>query len=417
MKILYLNFDRGIPVLGDKGASVHVREFVRGAASLGHETLLVCCTLGSGNARPPADMVEIPLAHTAEEIAALRQEFGLSHEETDGTVAMRELERLAYDRTVTARVLRVLEEKDFRPDFIYERHALFSSAGAHIAARLRCPRVLEVNAPLADEQKRFRGLRLESLARDMEAQSFRTATALIAVSESVKRYVQELDGCLASRAHVLPNGVDLARFEAGDPEGVRIRREIGVDAQTTVIGFVGSFKPWHGTDVLFEVFRELAGAHRVHLLAVGEGPERDGFQARVAGAPCRASVTMPGRVPHEQIPAWTSAADIIVAPYRRAADFYFSPLKVIEALACARPVVAPRIGQLCELIEDGRTGLLYEPDDSPGCRRAIEMLLKEPARRAAMGRAARASVAERGWEHIVERVVALADPRAIGASA
>ena len=417
MKILYLNFDRGIPVLGDKGASVHVREFVRGAAALGHETLLVCATLGSGNARPPADIAAMPLIHTGDEIFALRQELGLSHEETDGTVVARELARLAYDRTIGARVFRLLGEKGFRPDFIYERHALFSSAGAHIAARLGRPRVLEVNAPLADEQKRFRGLCLESLARGMEADSFRAATALIAVSEPVKRYMRGLDGNLAERAHVMPNGVDLARFDAGGAEGARIRREIGVDAQAVVIGFVGSFKPWHGTDVLFDVFRDLASAHRVHLLAVGEGPEWRGFQARVADAPCRESVTMTGRVPHEQIPAWTSAADIIVAPYKRAADFYFSPLKVIEALACARPVVAPRIGQLCELIEDGRTGLLYEPDDPLGCSRAIEMLLQEPARRVAMGRAGRASVADRGWERIVQRVVELADHRAIGAPA
>ena len=417
MRILYLNFDRGIAVLGDKGASVHVREFVRAAAALGHEVLLVCSNLGSGNAPPPAAIAELPFIHTADEIDALRETLGLAREEAAASPLAREIAQLAYDRSIGARVLGLLAAKGFEPDFIYERHALFSSAGARIAAEVRRPRVLEINAPLAEEQKRFRGLCLESLARRMEADSFGAASALIAVSEPVRRYVQGLVPHRAARTHVLANGVDLGRFDAGAADRDRVRGELRVDARTAVIGFVGSFKPWHGTEFLFDVYRELASAHRAHLLAVGDGPRWAGLQARVAAASCRGSVTLTGRVPHERIPAWTCAADIIVAPYQRAADFYFSPLKVIEALACARPVVAPRLGQLCELIEHGRTGLLYEPDDAGDCRRAIELLLRDPARRSAMGQAARASVAGRSWERIVQRVVALAHAGAIGEAA
>ena len=417
MNILYLNFDRGIPVLGDKGASVHVREFVRAATALGHQVLLVCAALGEGNAPPPADIVELPLAQTGAELASLRRELRLAEAGADATLVGRELARLGYDRSVGARVLDVLEVKGFKADFIYERHALFCSAGARLAARLGCRRILEVNAPLADEQKRFRGLHLEALARRMEADSFGGATAVVAVSEPVKHYVQSLVPRLAEQIHVVMNGVDLRRFDAGQRQRARIRAQLGVDAGTAVIGFVGSFKPWHGTEFLFDVYRELAALRRVHLLGVGDGPQWSALRARVSVSECRDSVTLTGRMPHEQIPAWTAATDIVVAPYQSAADFYFSPLKVIEALACARPVVAPRLGQLTELIDHGRTGLLYEPGDARACREAIERLLTDAGLRTAMGRAARASVAERGWERIVQRVTGLGNPAAVGEAA
>ena len=417
MKILYLNFDHGIPVLGDKGASVHVREFVRAATELGHEVIVACARLGSGNAAPPATIIELAAHLSPGAVHHLSEELGIDSRGIDETVVASELGKLAYDRAVGRRVGTELEARAFRPDFIYERHALFSSAGAQIAAQVGCPRILEVNAPLTEEQKRFRGLRLESIARRMEAESFATAAAVVAVSEAVKTYVQTLVPARAHNVYVQANGVDLGRFSAGTAQREQIRARIGVGKDTSVLGFVGSFKSWHGTDLLLDVFREIAPTRDVHLLAVGDGPKWRQFHERVAQASCRDSVTIPGRVPHADIPGWTAACDIVIAPYQAAEDFYFSPLKVIEALACGRPVVAPRIGQLVELITHGRTGLLYRPDDAQDCQRTIMTLLDSPDVRAAMGREARQSVAGRGWDRIVQRVVELARAAQIGVAA
>lgn len=417
MRILYLNFDRGIPVLGDKGASVHVREFVRAAAQSGHEVLVICARLGDGNAPPPAQIVEVEAQRDDGSLVALARELGVDADAVDAAVLARELVKLAYDRSLEERVCSTLAAREFKPDFIYERHALFSSAGARIAARLGCRRILEVNAPLAEEQKRFRGLGLESIARGMEAASFGNAAALVAVSEAVGTYIQTLVPESAERVHVLPNGVDLARFADGPLQRERIRSHLGVGPHTGVIGFVGSFKSWHGTDLLLEVYRQVASLRRVHLLAVGDGPKWLDFHGRVGSLPYPENVTLTGRVPHADIPAWTAACDIVLAPYQAAADFYFSPLKVIEALASGRPVVAPRLGQLVELISDGRTGLLYRPDDVQDCRRATLKLLDDPILCATMGRAARESVAERGWDRIVQRVVGLARAAPMGVAA
>ncbi len=417
MKILYLNFDQGIPVLGDKGASVHVREFVRAAAALGHEVLLVCARLGSGNEAPPVSIAPLPPQRTDEPEGGQARQPGAKTDAGYAALIDAEHAKIAYDRALPARLERLLQARQFVPDFIYERHALFGSAGARIAAALGCPRILEVNAPLVEEHKRFRGLRLESIARRMECAAFASASAIVAVSSAVKQYIAARVPERASAIHVLPNGVDLRRFAAGEQDRAPLRARLGVGAQTGVIGFVGSFKAWHGTELLLEAYRSVCDTHDVHLLAVGDGPRWETFCNTVASAPWRNSVSALGRVPHVEIPGWTAACDVVVAPYQAAADFYFSPLKVIEALAGGRPVVAPRIGQLTELIDDGESGLLYHPDDALDCARAIITLLDDPQRRALMGRTAQQRMAGRGWERIVTCVARLADAARVGAAA
>lgn len=408
MKILYLNFDRGIPVLGDKGASVHVREFVRAAGELEHEVLLACARVGSGNAAPSAQILELSLAGLPE-VSALRGEPDASDARSQNLLrTIQELSKLVYDGWVGERLLTELAGRSYRPDLIYERHALFSTAGLRVAAQLGCPRILEVNAPLAEEHKRFRGLSLESLARRMEVESFCGAAAIVAVSEQVRRYVHGVSGVSLGDIHVLPNGVDLKRFAIlrGREE---IRSRLGFRSGDCAVAFIGSFKPWHGTSFLLEVFGNLAAIRpAARLIAVGDGPEREGFCARVADCEFSARVCAPGRVPHAEIPSWIGAADIMVAPYQAMDNFYFSPLKVLEALAGGKPVVAPRLGQLVELIEHGKTGLLYPPGDVGGCRDAILSLIDDPAGRRAMGAAARSAAAGQSWQRIVRRVLEIA---------
>lgn len=408
MKILYLNLDRGIPVLGDKGASVHVREFIRAAAAQEHEVLLICARLGEGNPLPPAQVIELAPDHPPEALAALGRVLGVPR---ISPPIEKELSRLAYDQQVGERVLTALAARGFVPDFLYERHCLFSRAGVHVATVLGKPRILEVNAPLAEEQKRFRGLCLEATAQRMEVDSFRGSDRIIAVSTAIRAHVCTVADVSHERVHVIPNGVDVQRMAntAGRDE---IRSRLGYREQDCAITFIGSFKSWHGTGFLLDAFTRIAGERAgARLLMVGEGPQKAAFCARAAAEGCKDRVTAVGRVAHADIPAWLSAADVVFAPYEASADFYFSPLKVLEALAAGRPVVAPRIGQLTELIRHGETGLLYRPGDINACRDALLTLIDDPQRRHLMGRAARCSVADRGWDGVVRQVIGLAASR------
>ncbi len=407
MKILYLNLDRGIPVLGDKGASVHVRSFITAADALGHEILLACATVGEGNPRPPGHLLHIggkpsPARLTAECAAAKLPLAAL-----DDQVTSRELARLAYDHAAPEKIYEALAALNFVPDLVYERHALFHCSGVAIAAHYKVPRLLEVNAPLIHEQRTFRGLRLEAQAHRAERASYHGADAIIAVSGGVGAHVSAVLGH-SRNVHIVPNGVDLTRFTADAPAGNAIRQRLNLGADP-VIGFIGSFKPWHGVSFLLDVFADLLPQFpTLHLLAVGEGPEREAVQARAAALGLGARVILPGRAAHDEIPAWLSAMTLTAAPYLPQPDFYFSPMKIVESLAASRPAVAPDIGEISSVIRHGQNGMLYPPGDAAQCRAAIASLLANPATCTTMGATAARDAARLGWEAVVGRILGLA---------
>lgn len=404
MKILYLNLDHGIPVLGDKGASVHVREFTTGLAQQGHEVSLICATLGKGNAPPPATLIEMqPDAgehDLVRECAARR----LPPSSINEPILRREIGRLNYDRGFCARAIATLESRGFRPDLIYERHALFHRAGAALARMFGVPRLLEVNAPLIREQEQYRGLVLKAAAAAAENASFEGADSIIAVSDEVAAYIASR-GAQPGDILVIPNGVDTARFHPG-AGGAAVREKLGLGADP-VIGFIGSFKPWHGVGFLIDAFAAMAARHpRVRLLCIGEGPELEAARRDAVLLGLEDRIAFTGRVPHADIPAHLAAMDVSVAPYLPDRDFYFSPLKVVEALAAGTPVVATRIGQLELLVEHGITGFLFEPGDQADFIAKTLDLVGDAPRRRAMSEAARArALSDFSWSAAVRRAL------------
>ena len=414
MKLLYLCLDRGIPVLGDKGASVHVRAFTAAAAALGHEVTLACASTGAGNPPPPARLIALPPASDPALLEAEAAARGHDPAVLEDPTARRDLAKLAHDRALPRQILAALDRAGVRPDLICERHALFHTAGVAVARALGVRRILEVNAPLLDEQRRYRGLALEAEAAAAEAASYRGADAVVAVSAAVAAQVRRVLGGAHPPVAVLQNGVDLDRFRP-DTRRAEMRAMLGLGNAPT-LGFFGSFKPWHGVGFLAEVFADIAAARPdARLIAVGEGPEHAAFAARLAADGLSGRAILPGRVAHHEIPDWLAATDLTVAPYLPQPDFYFSPLKVVESLAAGRPVVAAALGGLGQMIVPGETGQVFTPGDHAACRAALLDLLDNPERRTAMGRAARAAAAGWGWDRVVARALALATPRAAAA--
>jgi len=303
--------------------------------------------------------------------------------------------------------LATLVKQGFRPDFIYERHALFHSAGGTVARSLGIPRILEVNAPLIREQERFRGLVLKDIATIAEIASFREANCVIAVSDEIARFVDSC-GIEAKKILTVPNGVD-TDFFTPNVGGASIRQQYGI-GDNPVMGFIGSFKPWHGIDFLIDGFITLAHKHpNVYLLCVGEGPELTKAKDRITqrGLDRRAFFT--GRIPHADVPGYLAAMDISVAPYLAQTDFYFSPLKIVESLAVGTPVVGPRIGQIEMLIDDEETGLLFEPDDNNDfVEKALSLITDDERRRLMSDRARTRANTDFSWKKAGGRVLGMA---------
>jgi glycosyltransferase involved in cell wall biosynthesis len=295
-------------------------------------------------------------------------------------------------------------------DLVYERYSLWSYAGAEYAAATGTPCVLEVNAPLIEEQAEHRGLVHRREAERVAEQVFRSATVLIAVSDEVARYLRSYPAS-KSRVHVVPNGVDPHRFCLRNGQ-----QEARSDKGPFTIGFVGTLKRWHGLPVLVEAFALLHKSDpRSRLLIVGDGPEREPLEAQLSSWNLRSAAQLTGSVEAHAVPDLLAEMDAAVAPYPMLPDFYFSPLKVLEYMAAGLPVVASRIGQIEQLIRHEECGLLCPPGDAVALAQQLARLQQDPELCGLLGRNARSQVLrEHTWDMAVRRILALVEQETSG---
>ena len=411
MKIAYICADLGIPVLGNKGASVHVREFTDALVRLGHDVRIICATstregVAEPENQPLAAVVTLPPSNEIKNAALWFAESLIRIDWPREPLHIRsEMRHVLADAEFVAHATPILH--DFMPDLVIARHALFSIAGAELAQSVGCPYVLEVNAPLREERQRYWGLTLDEVAEQGERKAFAEADLIIAVSEGTRHYVLRCGGA-PEKIRVFPNGVNLHRFSP-TVDGTARRRALHL-TDRTVIGFAGSLKPWHGLDDLLFAYAGIRAVmpDALHLLVVGDGPERAHVEQVCHQLGLDDAVELVGAVPHHEVPEYLAAMDIAVAPYLGTNGFYFSPLKVMEYLAMGLPVVAPNLGQIPSLLQSpaGPAGIVYQPEDRQELAAALLRLSRDPAERQRMGECGAAHAHQHfAWETIAEAVL------------
>lgn len=381
-----ISFLRATPSAGTQpgGAASHVNGFIRGALELGARVALVSNDEIAG-LDDPRVAVKI---------------FGPSREGlTRGLFELRN--GLLFTERAVAEIARD------PPDLIYQRYARLNWTGARAARAARRPLFLEYNGSEVWIASHWdRGGLLSLLAR-AEALNLAAAARVFVVSEADRRNLTRA-GVPAEKIVVNPNGVDARRFRpgAGGPEA---RRELGVGGDETLVGFVGSFGPWHGTAVLAEAVCRIRRGARVRFLFVGTGSERERAEriVRECGAGGRTIFT--GAVAHARVPALLDACDVLASPHvwqKGEGEFFGSPTKLFEYMAAGKAIVASRLGQIGEVLEDGETALLVEPGDARAFCDAIMRLHESAELRARLGAAARAACVERHtWERNAARVL------------
>ncbi|PDV97325.1 glycosyltransferase family 4 protein [Candidatus Chloroploca asiatica] len=377
MRVAYVCADPGVPVFGTKGSSVHVQAVLRALLRRGLEVTLFASRF---DGPLPADLaavtcVPLPLP-------------------PKGATRIREAALLAANEDLAAAL-----DRSGPFDLVYERYSLWSYAAMGYAQRTGVPGVLEVNAPLIDEQIRHRELINRAGAMQVAQRLFRTATALLAVSQEVAAYLRTFAG--EASIVVVPNGVDPDRFPVGSRP---------VSDATYTVGFVGTLKPWHGLEVLLAAFAQL---HQrlppARLLLVGDGPERGKLEAQVNASGLAPVVEFTGAVSPEAIPGLLARMDVATAPYPSRERCYFSPLKLFEYLAAGLPVVASQVGQVADILTHGETGLLCPPGDPEALMHALVALHDSPALRVKLGAAGRQLVLDHyTWDAVAGRILAVA---------
>jgi glycosyltransferase involved in cell wall biosynthesis len=372
MRILYLTADPGVPPLGGKGSSVHVRELVDALAASG-ASLVVASPRTDGEERLSATLVPISgvLPRSEPTLGSLR-------------AAVRNQSREIEDVA-----------RRYQVEGVYERFSLFSDGGVRAARSLGIPHVLEVNAPLRWEAQMFRSLPHAEEAAAIERRVLSATDRIFAVSEELAALLAAEAGGEA-KIDVVPNAIDPAKVPT------RLEREPG---SPFVVGFAGSLKKWHGLEVLGEACRRaLKLAPNLRVEIVGDGP----LAAEVTELAKESRITVHGQRSHAGVLALIARWDAGLAPYMPLARFYFSPLKVLEYMAAGVCPIASDLGQIRPLLDGGTRGVLVEPANPRALAAAIVELARDRERAATLGtRAARYVRSSHTWAGNAERALAV----------
>jgi glycosyltransferase involved in cell wall biosynthesis len=366
LNVLYVCADRGIPLLGHKGASVHVRSITSALQRGGHDVSIAARNVEGDSAAPAVSRIVL-------------------------------LEENVYDAQAQLKELIA----SLGIDIVIERYSLQSGPAQQASKDCGVSVMLEVNAPLVEEATRYRGLD-DPDAACREGRTLRAVDRIQVVSPALLRYVRSVAPNVPSCW--IPNGVDIRSFRRAAPAGA------APTSSGSLVGFVGSMKAWHGVDLLLDAFAAVREKlPEARLVLVGTGPEEGSLRHRAGMPDLAGCVAFTGHVPHELVPGLLKRFDVAVAPYLPQPDFYFHPLKVVEYLAAGVPVIYSEQGDLADLI--GPAGLPFQAGSADQLADRILTVLNDEVLRSALAKEAVGRTAGYDWDTVARRVLAFATGR------
>jgi glycosyltransferase involved in cell wall biosynthesis len=219
----------------------------------------------------------------------------------------------------------------------------------------------------------------------------RTVTTFISVSRQIDEELEEA-GVPAAKVFALPNTVDTETFSPAAPEThAALRLKLGLPAHVPIVVYIGRLVEIKGLDVLLQAWASMPV--EAHLVIVGDGPHAEAL--RQQAAPYGDRIIFTG-IQHN------------TADYLRASDIWTLPsygeglsVSLLEAMACALPVVTTPVGEIPYVIQHEQNGLLVPPGDAHALAAALRFVIEHPAEAQAMGQRARETVVGRyGLEYI-----------------
>jgi glycosyltransferase involved in cell wall biosynthesis len=374
---------RGSPENVVGGAITHMSGILAGfrAAGLG-------VSLASGVPLPP--QLEA-VVDDAEVVPPLRPSLRMTFD----------VQRLALGVRLSVAAQQLARRHD--PRFVYQRHDAFMTSGRDAAAAIGVPLVLEWNASEVWTRKNWQQRRpfhrpFDLLAETAERRSAKAADVVAAVSAVAGDTAADA-GAARDRILVSPNGVDLDSLD---------RAVAGVQpAPVPTVGWTGTFGLWHGAPLLVRAFARLPDS--VRLVLVGDGPERHECRQIATELGVDERIEWCGTLPHGEALRRLAGCTLLASPHVQVEDgqpFFGSPTKLFEYMALRRPVVASDLEQIGEILEDGVTARLVQPNDEAALADAIAGLLGDEASARALASEARREVeARHTWRVRAEQIL------------
>ena len=314
--------------------------------------------------------------------------------------------QVAVVRILQKRILDLVERHGY--DLLHAHSpSLDGLAALGASRRLKLPVVYEMRASWEDAAvdhgtSRRNGIRYR-LTRYSETNVFRRADRITTICEGLKAEICSR-GIAEGRVTVVPNGVDVDRFEPMPNERNEMRRKRGVEDRFVLV-FCGSFYNYEGLDLLLEaVAAAVSECPKLLVCLAGGGQEEMSLKQRVVNMNLQQHIEFLGRVPQSEVVSLYNLADACVFPrYRMKLTEMVTPLKPLEAMSTGSVVLASDVGGHRELIQYGVTGFLFEADSVDALTKKILDLWRNDCRGEA-GLAARRYVVEhRTWKSNVDR--------------
>lgn len=288
-------------------------------------------------------------------------------------------------------------------DVIYRRHSLLNSD--YLLAKLfRLPLVKEVNG-IESANAKITGFSdnfsLRIIDR-IERFNMPRADKIIVVTSKLKETLQKDYGVPEDKIVVIPNGANTELFKPMDTD--QARRQVNLAQPGHLVVFVGDLVAWQGVDYLIKsipyVVKEFPEAR---FLIVGDGMMRQELVELAGQVGVSDKIIFTGMVPYQKVPLYINASDVCVLPKKPLKSGY-SPLKLYEYMACAKPVIATRTSGF-EILEEYNAGLLFNPIDSQELAKAVTTLLKNGELRRELGENGRKYIVEnQSWASVAKRV-------------
>jgi colanic acid biosynthesis glycosyl transferase WcaI len=223
---------------------------------------------------------------------------------------------------------------------------------------------------------------------------YRHADRIVVVAPAFVDHLIRYWNVPAAKISIVENGVETDLFRL-DPAALEVRKQLKLEGRF-LICYIGTMGNAHGLETLIAAAEELQSAlPRAMFLLIGEGAEKERI-VQLAAARGLTNIQFRGQQPRECIPAYVSAADVCLVMLKKTELFKtVIPTKLLEYMACERPVVVAVDGQARQIVEEAGAGVFVEPENSQDLVQAVVDLAEDPERRRLMGASGRQYIVNR----------------------
>jgi PEP-CTERM/exosortase A-associated glycosyltransferase len=402
MRILHL-LHRSLP--GTHGYAIRSKEIVNNQLAGGLEPMIL-----TSPSQAPAGRLDAEQSETIDGVRYFRTGGGL----LPATLEVSDASRLKSGLRIIQNIFMLKRANEliskYHPEVIHAHSPFTCGIIGDLTGKFRhIPTIYEVRGIWEDSHTARYNLHQRSLRyralRELESRAIRWADLCIVIGEGLRSELISR-GILEKKIRIVPNGVDVMAFKPG-PAPTDLRERLGLVGRR-VLGYIGSFFSYEGLDLMVRAMGPLSQKFPdLALMLVGLGEAEPQLRAISGEVGIADRVIFAGKVSHTQVVDYYRICDAIVLPRRESRETRLvTPLKPLEVMAMAKPLILSNIGGHREMVISGENGIFFKTDDVKDLVIKCSELLENTDLMNDLGQKGRYWVQKnRSWSELVQKYV------------